>query len=98
HHDVYERNNGELHKRLSLNSLVILDHPADRGSMGPARAGAVIYWEAPRTIQTLRKLGDPNTWPGPPMHREWGEIHEYSRGLNPNLLDLLERQVEIIGA
>ncbi|KAH9848164.1 hypothetical protein C2E23DRAFT_708583, partial [Lenzites betulinus] len=53
HKAICERADGELHGDINTNTILIIGHPPlDRPS-----EGALIYWEPPLTIQTLRKMG-----------------------------------------
>ncbi|EIW51916.1 uncharacterized protein TRAVEDRAFT_53911 [Trametes versicolor FP-101664 SS1] len=68
HKEIYEQADGELHGDINPNSIVLLDHPGDaRPWDQPGRtAGAMIYWEAPISIQTARKVGEVRDRPVPP--------------------------------
>ncbi|KAI0822580.1 hypothetical protein BC628DRAFT_1277108, partial [Trametes gibbosa] len=57
HKEIYERAAGELHGDINTNTILILDRPRpDREC--PVPEGALVYWEPPISLQTLRKIGN----------------------------------------
>ncbi|KAL1937993.1 hypothetical protein VTO73DRAFT_12004 [Trametes versicolor] len=64
----------ELHGNINPNAFVVFDHPdIGDGENSPwdtrYTVGALIYWEPPISIQTLRKRGNPDGRVRPP--RPW---------------------------
>ncbi|KAI0671989.1 hypothetical protein C8Q78DRAFT_1077580 [Trametes maxima] len=65
---VYEKIDGELHGDVNPNSLVIIDR-TDPDSGVTSSRGGLIYWEPPISMQTLRKIGNPDLPVPPPRPR-----------------------------
>ncbi|KAI0649582.1 hypothetical protein C8Q79DRAFT_1005954 [Trametes meyenii] len=66
--EVYEKIDGELHGDINPNSLVIIDR-TDPESGERSSRGGLIYWEPPISMQTLRKVGNPDRPVPPPRPR-----------------------------
>lgn len=55
----------ELHGNINPNAFIVFDHPdIGDGENSPwdtgYTVGALIYWEPPISMQTLRNIGSPN--------------------------------------
>ncbi|KAI0634633.1 hypothetical protein C8Q77DRAFT_1217676 [Trametes polyzona] len=69
HKEIYERAEGELHGDINPNSIIIFDHPT-RDDQPAESEGALIYWDPPISIQTMRKIGNPDHPQPPPQRRK----------------------------
>ncbi|KAI0649585.1 hypothetical protein C8Q79DRAFT_939396 [Trametes meyenii] len=78
HKEIHDRANGELHGDINPNALLLFDRPQPDGTT--STEGGLIYWEPPISIQTLRKIGNPDK-PIPPPSRH--QYHGYMPPFRP---------------
>ncbi|KAI0349917.1 hypothetical protein OH77DRAFT_1431579 [Trametes cingulata] len=71
HKEIHERAH-ELHGNINPNALLLLDRLAPDGSGAVEDSeGGLIYWEPPLSVQTLRKIGNPDRAIPPPARRRY---------------------------